>query len=298
MTGRELEPGVPGDPSSRRGATGLALAAIGLWSSLAALSVELAHVPPLLLVGCSLCIGSLVGVPRFREWRVPWPTLLLGCYGLFGYHFCLFMALRFAPPVEANLVNYLWPLLMVLLAPLVLRGARLGARHVAGALAGLAGTVVLVSAEGAPDGSGRHLLGYLLGLAAALMWSTYSLFTRRVRPFPTGAVGGFCALSGLLALGAHVWLEPPYCPSLRELALLVPLGLGPMGAAFFLWDAALKRGDPRSIGTLAYLTPLLSTGWLALFAGGELGPRAGVALALILAGAWLGNRQPRRAPGR
>jgi drug/metabolite transporter (DMT)-like permease len=30
-------------------------------------------------------------------------------YGLFGFHFFLFLALRHAPPVEANLVNYLWP---------------------------------------------------------------------------------------------------------------------------------------------------------------------------------------------
>jgi hypothetical protein len=41
---------------------------------------------------------------------------------LFGFHFLLFMALRLAPPIEANLVNYLWPLLIVLLTPLVLPG--------------------------------------------------------------------------------------------------------------------------------------------------------------------------------
>jgi drug/metabolite transporter (DMT)-like permease len=49
-------------------------------------------------------------------------TLLLGVYGLFGYHFLLFLALRSAPPLEANLVNYLWPLLIVVLAPVLLPG--------------------------------------------------------------------------------------------------------------------------------------------------------------------------------
>jgi drug/metabolite transporter (DMT)-like permease len=37
------------------------------------------------------------------------------------------------------------------------------------------------------------------------------------------------------------------------------MGLGPMGVAFYLWDAALKKGDPRHIGVLSYLTPLGSS---------------------------------------
>ena len=97
-----------------------ALGAIALWSTLATLGLALAHVPPFLLTGLSLLIGSLIALPlsRFdmRQWRVPLRTLALGVYGLFGFHFLLFMALRNAPPVEANLVNYLWPLLMVVLA--------------------------------------------------------------------------------------------------------------------------------------------------------------------------------------
>ena len=58
-----------------------------------------------------------------------------------------------------------------------------------------------------------------------------------------------------------------------------------MGAAFFLWDRALKKGDPRSIGNLAYLTPLLSTLALVAFAGATLAPTSFLAMALILAGA-------------
>jgi hypothetical protein len=43
-------------------------------------------------------VGSLIALPlsrfRFALWRVPLPTLLVGIYGLFGFHFLLFMALR------------------------------------------------------------------------------------------------------------------------------------------------------------------------------------------------------------
>lgn len=269
-------------------ATLYALAAIALWGSLALLSTRLVSVPPFLLVGLALCIGSICGLPRWRDWKVPPQTLLLGCYGLFGYHFCLFLGLRYAPAVEANLINYLWPLLIVLLSPVLLPGMRLNGKHIAGGLLGLAGCALIVLGHGAVALEGRHVLGYALAGVAAVMWSSYSLLTRRVPPFSTGAVGGFCLLSGVLALLAHAALEPAYALNAAQWGWLALLGVGPMGAAFFLWDAALKRGDARAIGTLAYITPLLSTTLLALFGGGHFGWQAGVAMALILSGAWLG----------
>jgi len=281
----------PDSPRHDRRASAYALAAIGLWASLARVTVRLSAVPPLLLIGLALSIGALCTAPRLRRWRVPPATLLLGVYGLFGYHFCLFLALRYAPPVEANLLNYLWPLLLVLLSPLVVPGVRLASRHVIAGLLGFSGCALIVLGHDRWTTSPRHAAGYALAILAAFMWSTYSLLTKRVAAFPTAAVGGFSALSGALALGAHLLLEPRYAPTAAEWGFTALLGLGPMGAAFLLWDAALKRGDPRAIGTLAYLTPALSTGLLAVSGGEPLGGRALAALALILGGAWLGNRR-------
>ena len=168
-------------------ATGLALGAIALWATLATLGVALAHVPPFLLTGFALVVGSVPAWPLVRQWRVPARTLLLGVYGLFGFHFLLFLALRHAPPVEANLVNYLWPLLIVVLAPLLLPGLRLRAVHVAAALAGFAGAALAIA-------GGRALApgfawGYVAALGSAFIWASYSLLTRRVPAFPTAAVG-------------------------------------------------------------------------------------------------------------
>jgi drug/metabolite transporter (DMT)-like permease len=136
-----------------------------------------------------------------------------------------------------------------------------------------------------------HWDGYVLALGSALIWSTYSLLTRRVPPFPTAAVGLFCVVSGLLALGAHAALEAPYVPSAREWLLIGALALGPMGAAFFLWDAALKRGDARAIGALSFLTPLLSTLLLIATGLGRFSWTIALAAALIVGGAVLGSRR-------
>ncbi len=273
----------------------LALVAILLWSSAAWLSLKLAHIPPFLLVGVSLLIGAACGASHLRDWRAATPRLLaLGVYGLFGFHFFLFTALRQAPPIEANLVNYLWPLLIVLLAPLIIPGVRLRSRHVIGGLAGFGGAVLLATG-GRFEVDERHLFGYGCALASALIWSTYSLLTRRVAPFPSGTVGAFCALSGMLSLFCHWLWEPPASFAAADWLWVAALGVGPLGIAFFVWDAAMKRGDPRMIGTLAYLTPLLSTLWLALSGVGSLGPLSLVAMLAIVGGAAIGSLPGKRA---
>jgi len=137
---------------------------------------------------------------------------------------------------------------------------------------------------------GSFAIGYVFALISALIWSSYSLWTKRVPPFPTAAIGLFCASAALLAFVCHWAWEPRFTPPADELAYLLAMGLGPMGAAFFLWDYALKRGDPRLIGTLAYLTPLLSTALLITSGRGEFSFRIGVAALLIVAGAALAAR--------
>lgn len=256
------------------------------------LAVRLAGVPPFLLLGLSLGGAGLLALPAWRAWRVAPTTLLLGVYGLFGFHLLLFLALRRAPAVEANLVNYLWPLLIVVLSPLLVPGIRLTSRHVLAVTLGLAGAALLISG-GRWTFSSEYWQGYALAAGSAFIWATYSLLTRRVANFPTAAVGLFCLVSGALALVCHATLEPRFVPSPAQGLLIGLLAIGPMGAAFFLWDAALKRGDPRTIGALAYLTPLGSTFCLLAAGVGTLTPIIGVATLLIVGGAALGARAAR-----
>lgn len=273
----------------------LALGAIALWISLAALGVSLQHVPPFLLTGIALLVGSTLALPlsgwNWRVLQVPWRTLALGIYGLFGYHFLLFMALRTAPPVQANLVNYLWPLGMVVMAPLFLPGTQITRKHLAAALVGFAGAAMAILGGQNTDGlDTAPRWGYAWALAAALVWASYSVWTQRVAPFATAALGSFGLVSGLLALLCHVALEPPTVLSVQDGLTLVAMGLGPLGAAFYLWDAALKRGDARHIGLLSFLTPLGSTGVL-LWLRGETPSLSVLAAAVLIVGAaWVGTR--------
>jgi len=264
------------------------LLAVALWSVLAFLSLQLSRMPPFLLIGIALCIGSLCGAHKIGQWRVSVRVLALGVYGLFGFHFCLFLALRLAPPVEANLINYLWPLLIVVLSPLFVPGLRLSPRHVAAAVLGLAGAALIVTG-GRLGFQVRYLPGYALAAAAAFIWASYSLLSGRIRSFPNAAIGLFCLCSGLLAVLMHFLFEPRYAIVLKDLPLLAILGAGPMGAAFFLWNAGLRNGDPRVIGSFAYLTPMLSSLVLIVGGSGRITVLTGVAMALIVGGSVVGS---------
>lgn len=281
----------------RRRAMAAGLGAIALWGALATLSVLAGPVPPFQMVAMTFAIGAAIGVVRARSRGVGWSALLrwparvwlLGVGGLFGYHALYFAALQLAPPAEANLVNYLWPLLIVLLsAPLA--GERLGWPHLLGALLGFAGVALLAAGRGASF-AGTYVAGYLLALGCAFAWSLYSVLSRRFGETPTDAIAAFCAAASLLSLICHLLFETTVWPAAPSAWLAVmALGLGPAGTAFYLWDHAVKRGDIRALGALSYAAPILSTA--LLIATGLARPTSTLMLAalLVTCGAVLASR--------
>lgn len=285
-----------------RTATAIGFTAILFWALLALFTAASGTVPPFQLAAMTFLVGGLVGVTswvarpsRVRALKQGLPVWALGVGGLFGYHALYFAALRLAPPAEAGLVNYLWPLLIVLFSAL-LPGERLRAAHIAGALLGFAGVAVLIAGKGALDARPEHLPGYLCSLAAAFVWGAYSVLSRRFGEVPTDAVAGFCLATSALSLAAHLAFETTVWPegATQWLAILA-LGIGPVGAAFYVWDIGMKRGDIRLLGVASYAAPVLSTLILVLAGYAEPTLTLGLSCALIVAGALVATLAPRRA---
>lgn len=272
----------------------IGFSAIVMWAALALLTAASGTMPPFQLSAICFLIGAVIGLSamirdpsRFRTFRQPAKVWALGLFGLFGYHFLYFTALRNAPAVEAGLIAYLWPLLIVVGSAL-LPGERLGWHHVAGALMGLAGTALILM-RGAEDGfGGGSLSGYVAAGLCALTWSSYSLLSRRFGATPTDVVAGFCLISAVLSALCHVLLETTVWPdtSVQWLAVL-GLGLGPVGLAFYAWDHGVKKGDIQVLGVASYAAPLLSTLILILFGHGRASIGIVVACLLITGGAFL-----------
>jgi drug/metabolite transporter (DMT)-like permease len=281
-------------PARSATATLIGFAAILLWSCLALLTSLSGKSPPFQLAAMTFAIGGGMGALSWlfrrgaaRSLAQPWQVWLLGIAGLFGYHALYFFALRSAPPAEAGLINYLWPLLIVLLSAF-LPNEHLRWHHVAGALLGLAGTIVLFMGGKEFRLDAGYVPGFAAAFVAAFVWSTYSVLSRRFAAVPTDAVVGFCLVTALLAALSHLAFETTVWPQgVVEWAAIVALGLGPVGAAFYAWDFGVKRGDIRVLGALSYCAPILSTGLLILGGFAAATPQILLATALIAGGGFL-----------
>jgi drug/metabolite transporter (DMT)-like permease len=273
-----------------RTATLIGLTAILMWSLLAVLTVATGKVPAFQLAAMTFAIGALVGpltwigrpeaIGALRQQPIAW---IVGVGGLFGYHALYFLALRLAPPAEAGLLNYLWPLLIVLFSSL-LPGERLAPHHIIGAVLGLSGTVLLFAGNSSGFSPGQ-LPGLIAAFVAAFVWAAYSVMSRKLKSVPTDAVAGFCLATALLAAVVHGLVEVTVWPdTLSQWLAIAALGIGPVGAAFYAWDIGMKRGDIRVLGAASYATPLLSTAFLILAGFAKASANIAIAAVLIAGG--------------
>ncbi len=276
------------------GATFVGFFAVAAWALLALLTALSGDVPPFQLLAITFAIGALPGLvamtfqpERLQALRQPASVWLLGVSGLFGYHFCYFLALDNAPAIDASLIAYLWPLLIVLGSALM-PGEKLKWHHVGGALLGSAGAFLVVTKGGSPNLEAKYAFGYAMALACAFIWSAYSLLSRRNASVPTDAVTGFCLVTSLLGLLSHLAFEQTVWPaSILEWSAIVALGIIPLGLAFMTWDYGVKHGNIQVLGAASYASPLLSSVVLVLAGRAELTPSLVLACLLITGGAIL-----------
>jgi drug/metabolite transporter (DMT)-like permease len=283
-----------------RTATWIGTGAILLWSTLAFFTVQSGRVPPFQLVAMTFAIGGLfslsVALIRGRlHLAKPTPaSLALGVIGPFGDTAMYFAAVKLSRPAEANLIHYLWPLLIVIFAAF-LPGGRLTSRHMLGALLGLAATAMLVlgRAEGGPVGP-NPALGYILAGVGAIIWAGYSVLSRRLAAVPTESVGTATLACTVPALICHLAFETTIW-SLTGIEWLgvMGLGLGSIGLAFLLWDIGMKRGDVAFLGVASYAAPVLSTLLLVAAGMAPASPVLALACVLIVVGALIAGRGSR-----
>lgn len=289
-------------PAPSSSATWLGIAAVLLWAVLAALTSAAGALPPFQLTAMTFAIGTAVGVvyARLRGLDltalrdVPAGAWALGIYGLLAFHVCYFVALRHAPAIEASLIVYLWPLLIVVfsaLLPVRAGGSPLKWWHAGGAALGFAGAVLILLSKGQGLSLTGSSVGYLSALAAAFIWSSYSVASRLFARVPSTAVIGSCAATAIGAAIFHSALETWVWPvTSGQWLAIIGLGLGPMGLAFYVWDEGMKRGDIRLLGVASYATPLLSTIILAALGIGAAGASLWIAALLITGGALLASK--------
>lgn len=295
---------VNGDPK----ATGIGFVSIAIWG-FAALTVHLTRAMPPFEV---LAIGFLLGGILLTAWgftqqrgfaflRQPWHYYVVVITLIFANNAAFILGLRMAPIVAASLINYLWPILIVLLSVPML-GRPLRWWHFAGALLGFGGCVWLLSGGSLAGLMSKTFAqdwpGYAFAFAAALSWAVYSLVLRRAyEAVPTATLGVvFIGVAALSALTLPVGMMFPGSfniawrwPAGAEVVAVLTVGMGTLGLAYACWDYGAKKGDVRVMGVVSYLTPLLSTLVLMLVGDVDVSGTAWLACLMIIAGAFVGS---------
>ena len=279
-------------------ATLIGSTAVLMWSTLALLTTLSGNIPPFQLTAMAFTIAFAIGLGLWvweggditRHVRLPLRVWLLGIGGLFGFHFFYFMALDMAPPVQASLTIYLWPLLVVVLAAVLLREPWRWF-HLAGAGLGFVGVVLLVTGGRSFALQSEHVWGYASAVISAVIWSFYSVLSRKVGNIPTSAVGAFCGATAVLSLLCHLLWEQTIWPQGSEWTAVVLLGIGPIGLAFFAWDLGVKQGNIKLLGTISYAAPPLSTLLLVLFGQATPSWLLLIACGFIVGGALLASKR-------
>jgi drug/metabolite transporter (DMT)-like permease len=288
--------------SGRGLATGIGSSAILMWATLAPLTTMTSGIPSMELVSLTFGIAFLFGLgwllfsggaARLRVLRQPIHYWLIAVGALYGYHALYFFALAAAPPAQATLIAYLWPLLIVVLSSLS-AGKGLRMTQLVGASLGFAGAAVLISSKhSGAESASHHVLGLFAAFGCALIWSSYSVANRRFSEISSDVMVGVCGAVAALGALTHRAVEQGVWPSGTQWLAVIGLGLGPVGLAFFTWDYGTKHGNVPLLGTLSYAAPVISTALLVILGRAFATPYLLIAVALVVGGAWIATRHGR-----
>lgn len=267
--------------------------AIPLWATWPALSIQTRNIPPLECLTIAFAVAWLA-LSRLERLVVgtssasspSWIPAVAFALGASGSAVFFLLATHYIPAVEANLILYLWPVMVVALGA-ALGVFRLGLRHVTGIALGFAGAAILM-------GLGKLSLSYA-GIALALLggvsWALYCVFRLKWRR-PTGPLlaRGF-GISAVLCGVLHLLLEPSIIPNMGSAAAAGVIGIVPAALANLAWDEGFRRGDSHLLAVMAYATPLCSALLLAALGLESLSGALLIGAILIVIGGFLSRAE-------
>lgn len=202
-----------------------------------------------------------------KQWSLvkqPFIIWLIGIIGVCGSDLAYVSAVKYAPPAHVDFIDYLWPFLVIVFTSFLPK-EHFTLQHVIGGGLGLLGVFLLLTGGNGFIGfQGYYLQGYLYALAAAIIWSSYTVFSRWYQNVPVEMVGMYCGVGALLTFGCHCHYETFVLPSPIEALLIVILGLS-SGLAYLFWTYGSQKGNVKLLGVLAYFTPVCSMGLLVFF---------------------------------
>ena len=258
--------------STRPSATFIGYIALLFWASSGVLASSVINIPTfeVLSVAFSISFGITALLLTLRgQWsKVKQPLFLwiIGMVGVYGNDALYIGAFKYAPAAQVDLISYLYPILIILLAS-YLPSENFSFKYIVAGFIGFFGTYLLITSGGnATNFQFKYLTGYCLAFIDAIAWSIYCVTARYYKNTPTEMIGMYCGCGLILSLIAHFSWEHTVTPNLHQCIVLIIMGLTTQGSTYFMWDYGIKRGNFNLLSVLTYGNPIIAV-VLLIFAG-------------------------------
>lgn len=207
----------------------------------------------------------------------------MGLLGVFIYYVCLYLALTYLPAQEAFIINYLWPIFIVIFAIPLLKEKITAGKAIA-ILLSFTGVVIVASKGNFSSLNFASPLGVSLAVVGAAAYGLFSVLGKK-RDYDRFLSMAFYYLATFIYCTITL-LSFDSIPRISSVQLLglTWIGVGTSGLAFTFWFLALKYGNTSKIANLAFITPFLSLVYIYFLLGEAILPSSILGLVLIAGG--------------
>lgn len=204
---------------------------------------------------------------------------------------CLFQffylgAFRLAPPEHAELINYLWPI-FVLLGGKILSNQKLSFKHYFSSGLCFLGLLALFLTQGVEGPKFAYWPGYLFALGCAFSWTFYSLSIKHDKSAMGDLTASVCFVGFIVSLIIHLMSESFVLPDLSGTLGLLFSGCGVIAFTYLSWEKGMQTGSVSVLATFSNAVPIISIILLVIFDLTQPSWNLGVATLLIALGGWI-----------
>ncbi len=210
----------------------------------------------------------------------------IGSLGIFLYHLLLYVGIDKMEASQAFIINYLWPMMAVVFACIILK-EKMTFRKIIAVLLSFLG-VVIVTSNGNLLGIGRErLLGAFYCVLAAVSYGLFTVLNKQKSYNKYLSMMMYYFYSFVISLIYVLFEKDGFCLSFAQGLGMLWNGIFATAIPFTTWALALEKGDTARVSNLAYITPFLSLVWTFLILGEELSVYSLLGLIVILLGIFI-----------
>lgn len=213
-----------------------------------------------------------------------------GILGTFLYHLFLYLGIDTLNASQAFIINYMWPIMSVLFACIILK-ERLTLRKSAAIILSFIG-VIIVTANGNLLNIGKDsITGAVYCILGAVSYGLFTVLNKQKNYNKFLSMMLFYLAALIISFIYIVLFDGGFELSGMQITGLLWMGIFTTAIAFTTWALALEKGDTAKISNLAYITPFLSLVWTSLILKEELNIYSIVGLLVIISGIFVQMRE-------